>query len=74
MRSLLASGFAVLISVLPALAADDEKWSAVKGKVVFDDSKHNIPAREFPPAAKGKEPEKPHDDADAPLEFNPTKK
>jgi plastocyanin len=55
MRSLFASGFAVVIGVLPALAADDDKWSTVKGKVVFDDSKHEVPAREFPPAAKGKD-------------------
>jgi len=55
MRSLFASGFAVVIGVLPALAADDDKWSTVKGKVVFDDSKHKIPTREFPPAAKGKD-------------------
>jgi len=55
MRLFLASGFVALLSALPTLAADDDKWSTVKGKVVFDDSKHKIPAREFPPAAKGKE-------------------
>lgn len=43
-------GFAIS---LPVLAADDDKWSTVKGKVVFDDSKNKIPARALPPAAKG---------------------
>lgn len=38
---------------LPCLAADDDKWSTVKGRVEFDDSKHKVPARVFPPAAKG---------------------
>jgi plastocyanin len=55
MRSLFAATLAISFICLPALAADDDKWSTVKGKVVFDDSKQKIPAREFPPAAKGKD-------------------
>lgn len=41
-------------TALPARAADEDRWSTVKGKVVFDDTRHKIPARVFPPAAKGK--------------------
>src|SRR5262245_54061140 len=41
-------GLFVLSGALPCLAADDDKWSTVKGKVVFDDSKHAIPKRAVP--------------------------
>ena len=53
MRRPVLIGLAVIVFALPCSAADDDKWSTVKGKVVFDDSKHKVPARVFPPAAKG---------------------
>jgi plastocyanin len=43
----------LVLAALPCLAADEDKWSTVKGRVVFDDSKHPIPKRVLPPAAKG---------------------
>jgi hypothetical protein len=49
----LALVFALWTAALPARAADEDQWSAVKGKVVFDDSKQKIPQRVLPPAAKG---------------------
>jgi hypothetical protein len=45
------SGLGLLLITLAALGADDDKWSVVKGKVVFDDSKNKIPKRVLPPAA-----------------------
>ena len=48
MRRRFATGVLFLISSLPAPAADEDKWSTVKGKVVFDDSKHKIPVRGAP--------------------------
>jgi hypothetical protein len=41
-------GLLVLVGALPCLAADEDKWSTVKGKVVFDDSKNPIPKRVAP--------------------------
>src|SRR4051812_42520714 len=41
-------GLLTLISALPCLAADEDKWSTVKGTVVYDDSKNPIPKRVVP--------------------------
>jgi hypothetical protein len=49
-RTLLA-GLVALSALVPASA--QPQWSTVTGKVVFDDSKHKVPQRAFPPAAKG---------------------
>jgi plastocyanin len=43
-----ASLLVAVVAALPCLAADDDKWSTVKGRVVFDDSKHAIPKRVVP--------------------------
>jgi hypothetical protein len=53
MRSLFAVAALTSLAALPSSAADEVQWSTVKGRVVFDDSKHKIPQRVFPPAAKG---------------------
>jgi hypothetical protein len=53
MRHAIAVGLLTLIVVLPSRAADEDNWSSVKGKVVFDDSKLKIPQRVMPPGAKG---------------------
>src|SRR5215208_4222053 len=45
---------ATVMSLLVALPGFGQgQWSTVTGKVVFDDSTVKIPARVFPPAAKG---------------------
>lgn len=41
-------GLLLVAGALPCPAADEDKWSTVKGKVVFDDSKHAIPKRVVP--------------------------
>jgi plastocyanin len=41
-------GVVILVGALPCHAADDDKWSTVKGKVMFEDSKHAIPKRVVP--------------------------
>jgi plastocyanin len=48
-----APGLIVLIGALPCLGADEDKWSTVKGRVLFDDTKNPIPKRVIPPGAKG---------------------
>ena len=44
----IAIGLVALVAALPCFAADDDKWSTVKGKIVFDDSKQPIPKRAVP--------------------------
>jgi hypothetical protein len=41
-------GLLTLAGALPCLAADDDKWSTVKGRVAYDDSKVPIPKRVAP--------------------------
>ena len=53
MRFVIAVGLFALVTALPCLAADEDAWSTVKGKVIFDDSKQKIPQRVIPPGAKG---------------------
>jgi hypothetical protein len=48
MRNPITLSLIVVTTSLPAFAADEDKWSTVKGKVVFDDSKHRIPLRVAP--------------------------
>src|SRR4051794_35280875 len=50
-RSLLACVIALIVN-LGSRGADDDQWSTVKGKVVFDDSKTKIPVRVVPPSSK----------------------
>ena len=51
MSRLVLTAILSLLVAMPALG--QAQWSTVRGKVVFDDSKVKIPARVFPPAAKG---------------------
>jgi len=55
MRSFFAATVALVVVCFPASAADNDKWSTVKGKVVFDDSKHKIPVRGAPKVPTGVE-------------------
>jgi hypothetical protein len=41
-------GLLTFAGALPCLAADDDKWSTVKGRVVYDNSKVPIPKRVAP--------------------------
>lgn len=41
-------GWLTLLGILPGLAADADKWSTVKGRVVYDDSRIPIPKRVAP--------------------------
>src|SRR5688572_8961539 len=51
MRQVFAT-LVVTVFAFPVFTADEDKWSTVKGRVVFDDSKHPIPKR-VPPDTKG---------------------
>lgn len=53
MRYPLAVALLALAGPLAVRAADEDKWSTVKGRVVFDDSKHAIPKRAAPALPPG---------------------